>query len=45
VDHSEKTSEKKRDSKRCIFIGNLPFNISEEAMWKYFGDVGDVGKG
>ncbi|KAJ3303884.1 Nucleolar protein 12 [Kappamyces sp. JEL0829] len=42
VDASEQTAEKKRDSKRCIFVGNLPFNISEETMWTYFGDIGEI---
>ena len=32
----------KQDHTRCIFIGNLPFQTSENALWTYFGTCGDV---
>ncbi|KAI8846205.1 hypothetical protein BC829DRAFT_398951 [Chytridium lagenaria] len=30
------------DVKRSIFIGNLRFDISDEALWEFFGKVGDI---
>lgn len=42
VDHSEKKAEKKRDAKRCIFVGNLSFDISDESLWGCFGDAGEI---
>jgi nucleolar protein 12 len=32
----------KNDTKKSIFIGNLPFNISEEKVWDFFGTCGQV---
>ena len=43
VDYSEQKMEKKRDTKRCIFLGNMPFNVSEETIWNFFQDAGDIG--
>jgi nucleolar protein 12 len=40
VDKTETKQEKKRDSKRCIFIGNLNFDLTDEAIWSVFGDLG-----
>ncbi|KAJ3325138.1 Nucleolar protein 12 [Boothiomyces sp. JEL0866] len=42
VDIAEKKQEKQRDSKRCVFIGNLPFDIADEQVWKFFEDIGEI---
>ncbi|EGF76564.1 hypothetical protein BATDEDRAFT_36238 [Batrachochytrium dendrobatidis JAM81] len=42
VDRSETTQQKKYDHKKSIFIGNLLFDISEEALWSFFSDCGDI---
>jgi nucleolar protein 12 len=42
VDHSEKKAQKQTDIKRCVFVGNLSFNISDETLWSFFQDCGDI---
>ncbi|KAI8902046.1 hypothetical protein BC833DRAFT_574848 [Globomyces pollinis-pini] len=42
VDRSEKKVEKVRDSSRSVFIGNLPFDISDESLWSFFLVVGEI---
>ncbi|KAJ3315952.1 Nucleolar protein 12 [Boothiomyces sp. JEL0838] len=42
VDIAEKKQEKQRDSKRCVFIGNLPFDIADEQVWGFFEGVGEI---
>jgi len=32
----------KQDAKRCVFVGNLDFEASEESLWKHFGQCGKV---
>lgn len=32
----------KVDNKRCIFVGNLDFEETEEELWKIFGECGDI---
>ncbi|KAJ3109201.1 Nucleolar protein 12 [Phlyctochytrium planicorne] len=32
----------KYDLKKCIFIGNLAFDIAEEVLWKFFEKIGDI---
>ncbi|RKP20944.1 hypothetical protein ROZALSC1DRAFT_5348, partial [Rozella allomycis CSF55] len=27
---------------KCIFVGNLPFNVKEESLWQYFSSCGDI---
>ena len=34
--------DRKNDTKKSVFIGNLPFNISEEKVWEFFGTCGQV---
>lgn len=45
VDVAEQKQEKKRDSKRCVFLGNLGFDVSDEAVWDFFKAAGldDIG--
>jgi nucleolar protein 12 len=31
-----------RDYKRCVFVGNVPFDVKDEAMWQFFAEVGDI---
>lgn len=42
VDFSEKKAQKQRDVKRCVFVGNLSFNVSDETLWSFFSDCGDI---
>ncbi|KAJ3276758.1 Nucleolar protein 12 [Terramyces sp. JEL0728] len=42
VDIAEKKQEKQRDSKRSVFVGNLPFDIADEQVWKFFEDIGEI---
>ena len=42
VDASETKAQKQRDSKRCIFVGNLSFDSTEEALWEAFKDIGEI---
>ena len=30
------------DTKRSVFLGNLPFDIAEETLWTLFGDCGAI---
>jgi nucleolar protein 12 len=39
VDKTETSQEKQRDSKRSVFVGNLSFDITDEALWTAFGDL------
>ncbi|KAI9218416.1 hypothetical protein BC828DRAFT_417318 [Blastocladiella britannica] len=32
----------KRDVKRCVFVGNVPFDLEDEPLWEFFGQAGDV---
>lgn len=32
----------KHDNKRCIFVGNLDFEITEEPIWKHFKECGEI---
>ena len=45
VDVAEQKQEKKRDSKRCVFMGNLGFDVGDEAVWHFFKAAGldDIG--
>jgi nucleolar protein 12 len=36
------TPTKKHDNKRSIFVGNLPFNVTEEAVFEHFAQCGQV---
>ncbi|KAJ1332115.1 hypothetical protein BSLG_008934 [Batrachochytrium salamandrivorans] len=42
VDRSETSEQKSHDHKKSIFVGNLAFDISEEALWEFFSDCGDI---
>ncbi|KAJ3057343.1 Nucleolar protein 12 [Rhizophlyctis rosea] len=41
VDKVEKGGVK-HDTKRSVFVGNLPFDVDDESLWGKFGEVGDV---
>lgn len=30
------------DNKRCIFVGNLDFDMDEEPLWRHFEDCGEI---
>jgi len=32
----------KHDAKRCVFVGNLDFEASEESLWSHFGKCGTI---
>lgn len=32
----------KHDNKRCVFIGNLGFEATEEPLWKHFENCGEI---
>jgi len=36
------TPKKKHDNKRSVFVGNLPFNVTEEALFEHFMQCGEV---
>jgi nucleolar protein 12 len=44
VDFVETKAQKQRDSQRCIFVGNLAFDVSDETIWGFFADVGEIGR-
>lgn len=31
-------------TKQCVFVGNLSFDASDEDLWGFFEDVGDIGE-
>jgi nucleolar protein 12 len=31
-----------RDYKRCVFVGNLPFEVQDEALWGHFERCGEI---
>ncbi|KAJ3148811.1 Nucleolar protein 12 [Irineochytrium annulatum] len=35
-------SAKKTDTKKSVFLGNLGFDVSDEALWSFFADCGDI---
>ncbi|KAI9204558.1 uncharacterized protein BJ171DRAFT_618603 [Polychytrium aggregatum] len=37
-----KDTKKEHDAKRAVFIGNLAFDVSDEALWEFVKDVGDI---
>jgi nucleolar protein 12 len=39
VDRTETSQEKQRDTKKSVFVGNLSFDITDEALWTAFGDL------
>ena len=39
VDYSE---PRQFDAKKSVFVGNLPFNVTEEALWKLFEGCGAI---
>jgi len=34
--------EKKHENKQCLFIGNLPFNVTDEAVHTHFEQCGEI---
>ncbi|XP_057316329.1 RNA-binding protein 34-like [Hydractinia symbiolongicarpus] len=38
----DKCENKQHDHKKCLFVGNLPFNVSEEDLRQHFTDCGDI---
>ena len=30
------------DHKRCVFVGNLPFDVQDEELWTHFERCGDI---
>lgn len=45
VDKAEKNEmQVKQDAKRSVFVGNIPFDVSEESLWQFFDDVGEIGR-
>ena len=30
------------DSRKCVFLGNLPFDVTDETLWSIFGDCGQI---
>jgi nucleolar protein 12 len=35
-------SSEKKDTKRTIFVGNLPYDVKEETLWSLFSDCGEL---
>lgn len=35
-------ADRKNDTKKSIFIGNLPLNVNEEVIWDFFGTCGSI---
>jgi nucleolar protein 12 len=35
-------SSEKKDTKRTIFVGNLPYDVKEETLWTLFSDCGEL---
>lgn len=31
-----------QDNKRCVFVGNLDFDMDEEPLWQHFGSCGEI---
>ncbi|ORZ33868.1 hypothetical protein BCR44DRAFT_1514332 [Catenaria anguillulae PL171] len=42
TDGSEGRVGARRDVKRCVFVGNVPFDIEDEALWTFFAQAGEV---
>ncbi|KAJ3017969.1 UNVERIFIED_CONTAM: Nucleolar protein 12, partial [Siphonaria sp. JEL0065] len=40
VDKAQKSEV--NDTKQSIFLGNLSFDVAEEAIWEFFKDCGDI---
>jgi len=38
----EQHEDLKHDNKRSIFIGNLPFDVNDDDIWKAFEECGDI---
>ncbi|GFR92336.1 RNA-binding protein 34 [Elysia marginata] len=36
------TMSKKHDKKRSVFVGNLPFDVTEEDLYSHFEDCGEI---
>ncbi|TPX57264.1 hypothetical protein PhCBS80983_g03932 [Powellomyces hirtus] len=42
VDKAAREKNEKHEYKRSVFVGALPFDISEEKVWEFFAQCGDV---
>ncbi|KAI8913059.1 hypothetical protein DFJ77DRAFT_466626 [Powellomyces hirtus] len=42
VDKAAREKTEKHEYKRSVFVGALPFDISEEKVWEFFAQCGDV---
>ncbi|KAJ3157397.1 RNA-binding protein 34 [Geranomyces michiganensis] len=42
VDKAMREKDEKHEYKRSVFVGGLPFDISEEKVWEFFAQCGDV---
>lgn len=36
------SQNKTPNRKSSVFVGNLPYDVSEETLWKFFSDVGGI---
>ncbi|KAI9189829.1 Nucleolar protein 12 [Blastocladiella emersonii ATCC 22665] len=41
-DDADAPAVRRRDPKRCVFVGNVPFDVEDESLWKHFAQAGDV---
>jgi len=42
VDRVTSSGGGEKKTKQCVFIGNLPFNVKDEALYEHFGKCGDI---
>ncbi|KAJ3372089.1 Nucleolar protein 12 [Allomyces arbusculus] len=42
ADDDEAVAKRSRDPKRCVFVGNVPFDVEDEELWEFFGQVAEV---
>ncbi|KAJ3363846.1 Nucleolar protein 12 [Allomyces javanicus] len=42
ADDDEAVAKRTRDPKRCVFVGNVPFDVEDEELWEFFGQVAEV---
>ncbi|KAJ3176706.1 RNA-binding protein 34 [Geranomyces variabilis] len=42
VDKAMREKDEKHEYKRSVFVGALPFDVSEEKVWEFFSQCGDV---
>ncbi|KNE59974.1 hypothetical protein AMAG_05418 [Allomyces macrogynus ATCC 38327] len=42
AEDDEAVAKRTRDPKRCVFVGNVPFDVEDEELWEFFGQVAEV---